>query len=224
MQGWRNAAVSAALGVAAALPAAAAGGRIDAFSASALQVQAGDWVTFSVAYSVDGWSYLYGGSSPEPAPQEGYQEWLANWYHQETESLQFVQLQGGGQSYNDSPGVPLNGSYQGGWTFSLQFPDAGSFHIGVGGEWTVQREVNSGSELGTRNCYNLGDPEAGGVDLACDSWQFSYPQYSDWGTVSGPLGEASLQIEVLAAVPEPAAWALWALGAAGLAALRRRRA
>ena len=223
MQGWRKAAAVAALGWTAAWPAAAADGRIDSFSASALQVRVNDWVGFDVAYSVEGWSYLWGGSAPEPAPQEGYQEWVANWYQQESETLQQVTLQAAGQSYIDSPGVPLNGRHTGSWHFDLQFAAPGLYQVGVGGDWSVWREVSNGAEVATRNCTNLGDPDLGVVDLACDSWWFSYPQYSESGSMGGTLGEALLQIEVLAG-PEPSQQALLGLGLLAMgAALRRRR-
>jgi hypothetical protein len=206
----------------AALPAAqAANGQIDNFGASALQVLVGDTVTFTVDYSASTSVFQDGGSDlNEPAPAEGYQTWVLNWYDFQYETLQSISLQADGQSFLDSPALGPGNGHAGSWTFSVLFPLAGSFNVTIGGDWTVLHDVQQGAELASRNCYN--NNYDGGYDLVCDSWTYEYPQYGDYYTETQSLGSMTLQIDVLQAVPEPQAWALWLLGG-GLLARRVRQ-
>lgn len=203
---------SVALAAAAAsLPAQASSGHIDSFGASALSVIAGSTVDFFVQYSVTTNASTGGGSEPfEPAPQEGYQVWNVNWSSYESETLQSVTVQGGGQSHTEFPGVGPGGSHGGSWSFSLQFATPGQYDIGASLSWDVL--VNSGysHEVASRNCmYNdYQDP----TSLACDSWSWQYPQSDDYFSAGGSAGSASLRIEVLAAVPEPQTLVLWLAG------------
>ncbi len=210
-----------ALACAAATPVAqAASGSIDSFSASALTVQAGATVDFLVSYSVATSTWLNGGSDPyEPAPQEGYQEWTLNWYSYDRERLASVGLQAGGENFAEFPSAPEGASHGGSWGFSLTFPAAGQFSVGVGGGWEVEASTGYGAENASRNCYRA-DPEYD-ASLSCDWWTYSYPQADNYETRSGSFVPAALSIQVLAAVPEPQTWALWLAGAGALAARRR---
>jgi len=214
-----------ALAMAGAVPAQAASGQIDTFSASALSVFAGATVDFTASYSIVTEQWINGGSdTTEPAPQEGYQEWIQNWYDQHSETVLGVSLQAGGQSFSDYPAVPAGSAYSGSWAFSVVFPVAGHFDIGLSGDWQVDVQADSGQEIATRNCYNL-DTE-GGVSLWCDSWASSYPQASDHYTWGEAFAATALHIEVLAApVPEPRTLALALAGGGllGLGRLSRRR-
>ena len=195
------------------LPAAnAATGGIGSFSASSLQVVAGDTVTFTVDYSVSTSVYQNGGSDlNEPAPAEGYQTWVLNWYDFQYETLQSISLQAGGESIIDAPNLAAGGGHSGSWSFSVLFPQAGQFDVMVSGDWTVLHDIQQGAELASRSCYN-NNPDEGGYDLVCDSWVLEYPQYSDYYTDTQQFGALSLQVEVLQAVPEPHVWALWLMG------------
>ena len=207
-----------------ALPAQAASGSIDSFGASATRVQVGGTVDFTVQYSILTSSTRFGGSDPiEPAPQEGYQEWFANWSTYELETLRSVWLQGGGQGFNDLPSVGPGSSHSGSWSFSVTFAQAGTFDIGVAGGWQVEVESGFSNETASRNCY-VPDPLAPG-DLFCDSWDWRYADADDRYTSDGSFGASGLQIEVFeatTAVPEPGTGLLW-LGGAGWLAWRARR-
>lgn len=204
------------------VPAAhAATGGIGNFSASSLQVFAGDTVTFTLDYSFSTSVYQNGGSDlNEPAPAEGFQTWVLNWYDFQYETFQSVSLQAAGQSFVDAPNLSPGSGHAGSWTFSVLFPQAGQFDVTASGEWTVLYDIQQGAELASRSCYN-NNPDEGGYDLVCDSWVFEYPQYSDYYTDTQPFGSLSLQVEVLQAVPEPHVWALWLAG--GALVLRQAR-
>lgn len=198
----------------------AASGGIDSFWSSATKVKVGDTVDFSVSLSLGTTSYQNGGSSPEPEPQEGYQEWYANYYSYEFETLTNVSLQAGGESFSDYPALGPGNSYATTWSFSVTFTEAGTFNYDLSGGW--QADVNSGysNESAYRNCY-YNDPDFGG-ELSCDSWSFYYSDDNSYYTTDGSLSGGSLSIEVTS-VPEPATWALMLAGAGLLAARARRR-
>lgn len=197
--------------------ASAAEGVIGSFSASAQQVLAGSTVSFEV-----GWGLLTSDRSDggndyiEPPPQDGSQQWVVNWYHREVATPLSITLQAGGQSFTDW------GGSSGSWRLAMVFPDAGRFDITATGNWSVQRRIDSGSEVASRDCQRWGDPANGGSELSCSNWTYSYPQTLDVGNVGGATNALTLQIEVLA-VPEPAAPALWLAGL-GAVAWRLRRA
>jgi hypothetical protein len=205
-----------------ALGAHAAGGQIDSFSASATRVTEGDTVDFSVGYSVFASGFSDGGSDlNEPAPQEGNQVWLLNWYNRQTETVREVTLEAGGNSFTDFPSVPANSGHAGGWNFSIVFPTAGRYDIDVNASWRVEVQTESGSESASRDCYTFYN---GNFDeLSCSSWSYSYPQISDTSSVGGSMGSLPLSIEVLAAVPEPGTLALCLGGLLTLGAVRRAR-
>lgn len=210
------------LGFALSPGAWSASGQIDSFGASQTTVQAGSTVDFFVSFSVNTSSRIDGGNDAvEPAPVEGYQEWVMNWYWNEAESVSAVFLQAGGQNFADYPSSAPGSGYSNGWTFSLLFPTAGSFDIGVGGGWSATSAVSSGSEIASRTC--TGDGEGG---LSCSSWMYSYPQYATSTSADGSFEGRSITINVTA-VPEPMAAALWLAGLGGLlagrSADRRRR-
>lgn len=198
-------------------PAHAAEGVIGSFSASALLVPAGGTVDFEVGYGllVSTERHEGGNDYNEPAPAEGTQLWVVQWYHHEVETPGWITLQAGGQSHTEW------GGSTGSWQFSLQFPDAGRYDITAMGEWSVQRSIDSGSEVATRDCSSWGDPEVGGSTLSCSSWAYSYPQTLDIGSYGGATNSLTLQIEVQA-VPEPATLALWLAGAGALGWRLRR--
>jgi len=200
--------------------AQAASGGIDSFWASASQVKVGDTVDFSVAFSLGTTSSSGGGSNPtEPVPQEGYQEWNANWSSFERETLTNVWLQVGDRSFSDYPSLAPGNSYANTWSFSVKFTEAGSFNFDLSGGW--QANVNSGysNESASRNCH-YNEPDGSGA-LSCDSWYWQYSDADDHYTNDGSLSGGSLRVDVLA-VPEPGTWALMLAGA-GLLALRTRR-
>jgi hypothetical protein len=199
------------------LTASAAGGVIGSFNASSLQVLAGSTVEFEVGYSLLTSDRNDGGNDyNEPTPQDGGQQWVVNWYYREVETPLSITLQAGGQSFTDW------GGSSGTWRFSMVFPDAGKFDITATGDWSVQRSVDSGSEVASRNCYRWGDSEYGRSDLTCSSWSYSYPQTLEVGSYGGATNALTLQIDVQA-VPEPATLALWLAGL-GVVAWRLRRA
>jgi hypothetical protein len=204
------------------LPAAqAAGGQLDSFSASALQVRVGETVQFTVAYSGSGSIDQNGGSDlNEPLPVEGWQPWVLNWYDFHYQTVLSVDLRAGGQSFVDAPSLRAGDGHSGSWMFSMQFDQAGSFEVSVQGELTMLHEISQGAELAARSCWN--NDVDGGLDLQCDAWVYEYPQYDDWYTEGLQLGPLSLKVQVQA-VPEPQAWALWLLGA-GLLGARLRQA
>lgn len=212
--------LTTALAIAPSLQAASA--NIDSFSASATTVPVGSTVDFWVQFSVATNASSGGGSNPfEPAPSEGYQEWNANWYSWQQETLHSVWLQAGGQGFNDYPALPAGGGYGNSWAFSLTFTQAGLHSIDVSGGWEV--EVNSGfsNESASRNCYYT-DPDDR-TDLSCDGWSWHYSDADDRYTLGGSWSAGPLLIEVTA-VPEPSRWALWLAGAGLLGWRARRRA
>jgi hypothetical protein len=114
--------------------AQAASGGIDYFWSSATQVQVGDTVDFSVAVSLFPTYYADGGSSwPEPAPQEGYQEWNVNWYAWEFETLRSVWLQAGSEGFYDSPSLAPGESYGTTWSFAVTFDAPGTYGFDLSG-------------------------------------------------------------------------------------------
>lgn len=207
------------------LPSLAGWGNIDSFGASAVQVQEGTWVDFTVSWSASGSSSSWGGSDlNEPAPSDGYQYWALNWYGGEQESITAVWLSAGGQGSHEfvsgSPGSQVSGA----WTFSMQFPAAGWYSVDVSGGWESRVESFYHGESASRSCMYT-DP-GNSNDLWCDSWQYQYQDdfydYTNSGSFTSP---SPLSIEVLAmpaAVPEPASAALFGAGLLGLLALRRR--
>lgn len=206
------------------VPAVAGWGSIDSFGASALQVQEGSWVDFTLSWSASGSSSSWGGSDlNEPAPAEGYQYWALNWYGGEQEAVTRVWFDAGGQNHNEllsvSPGVSTSGS----WSFSLQFPTAGSYTVDLAGGWESWVENFYHGESASRNCTNV-DP-GGSNELWCSSWEYQYQDDRYDYSSGGPFSTSALTIEVLpsAAVPEPATTALWAAGLIGLVAWRQRR-
>ncbi len=115
-----SAAVFSVVALAGAEPAWSASGRIDSFSASAQAVSAGTTVDFVATYSISTDQWITGGSnSVEPAPEEGYQEWIQNWYDQHSETLRSVSLRAGDQSFTEFPSVPTGAGHTGSWAFSL---------------------------------------------------------------------------------------------------------
>lgn len=207
-----------------ALPAWAAYGQIDTFSASALQVYAGTTVDFTVGFTVITSGYTNGGSNPtEPAPVEGYQTWDINWYSTETETLTDLWLVAAGNYYSEIPPAAPNSSYSGSAIFSTSFATPGTYIVSASGGWNHNVDYSVSNESASRDCYNI-DP--GGSDaLQCTSWQYSYHDDSGYYSSGGSFADQTLTIEVLAAVPEPATAALWVAGgllAAGVARRRRR--
>lgn len=216
---WMSAAVLVA---AAAAGPAVAQGQLEWFQADRLQVRVGEAVNVGAGWRIDG-SFSSGGGSnlQEPAPVEGWQEWVANWYSTETVSPLSVDLQlagnWSGETFSGTGGQGISGTAGA----SVVFDQPGWHTLEVSGSWQVRSLSTQQAEVASRTCWNSGDPD-GGVQLFCDSWSWSYPvseSSSDWG---GSLGSLSLQIEVLA-VPEPATTALWGGGLLALAGLAARR-
>lgn len=197
-------------------------GQIERFQASATQVVAGSIVWFGVDWRIQG-SFQNGGSSNlvPPEPVEGYQEWVLNSYWTDSIAATGIDLQVGGLSTSERFVVSAGQGASGTWGFAMQFDTPGLVDLTVGGSFSVQQTFTTESELGTRYCYNTGDPD-NGVYLACDSWSYSYPVLVSQSDLGGSLNTPSLQIQVLA-VPEPASAALCLAGLGALAALRRRR-
>jgi MYXO-CTERM domain-containing protein len=204
--------------------AARAQAQIDWFQADLAQVTVGGTVNFGVGWSIQGSSQNGGGSDlNEPMPVESYQEWVQNWYWTETLTPLAINLQAGGLNYNESLSGPEGSSQSGIWGFSISFTEPGPQLVQVSGDFSVLRNNRSETQLATRYCYNSGDFD-GGVYLQCDSWSYSYPQFTDAGSWGGSLNSLSVQVEVVSVpVPEPAAAALWLTGLAALLALARRQ-
>ncbi len=195
----------------------AASGTLNSFSASASQVNLGSWVDFSVEFSLSAEAEtLTGGSDPtEPAPQEGDQEWVVNWYSRTWEMIGGVSLQAGGQSFNDAPAVAPGSGYTGRWEFSLYFDQPGTHSVALTGDWFGDAYSEYGAEVATRNCYG-DDPEIS-MGLSCDSWRWSYPGgVPDNFSIGGQFAAQSIDITVLAA-PEPGTVPLWLSRARGMA-------
>lgn len=221
MHKWMGA-VAAALGLV-AVPAAAQG-QLDWIFADRTQVRVGELVGFGAGWSIAG-SFNNGGGSntSEPAAQEGWQEWVANWYWTETVSALSVDLTAGGQWFGESFSG-TGGGASGTIGFTMVFDAPGTYNIDVSGSWQARSIQTYEAEIGSRTCWNTGDPDSGNVYLSCDSWSWSYPRDAYDSDFGGSLGSLSVQVEVLA-VPEPATTALWLAGLAALAgpALRARR-
>jgi hypothetical protein len=203
------------------LPAQAAGGKLDSFSASDTEVPAGSWVDFRLTYSVFASAWSDGGSNTaEPEPQEGYQEWNVNWYHAETEAATSASLQIDSLSTTDFLSVPPGSSTAGSWTVSLYFADAGQYSVSAGGNWAGETETYFSHESAYRHCQ-ASDPEGGGA-LLCDGWTWTHFDGSDRYSIGDAFAPLSLTITV-SAVPEPGPLSLWAAGIGLLAACRRNR-
>jgi PEP-CTERM motif len=212
-------ALSATLAVVA--PVQAASGMLDSFSASATEVVAGNWVDFSVSWSVLTSTSAFGGSNTaEPPPQEGAQEWFVNWYATTSETLTGVSLQIDGQSTTEFVSAPAGSSSSGGWTVSLYFPNPGQYTVSAGGSWAAEFDSYYSNESAYRNCYRV-DPDDGN-SLFCDAWTWTYADGGDRYSIGETFASQSLSINV-SAVPEPSTSALWLAGATLLAARGRRR-
>ena len=215
----RTTLIAAAL--AATLPAMAASGQIDSFGASATSVLAGQTVDFWAAFSISTTAWSGGGSNPiEPEPVEGYQVWEVNWYNSVSETVTAVQLEAAGQTFNDFPSSGPGGGYANSWAFSVQFPDVGTYDIGLSGSWSTRTDTYISSETASRDCYNS-DP-GGTNQLLCSSWTWSYYDFSDSSNFDSGFNPSMLTIQVNA-VPEPQTLLLYLAGIGTLVALRWRR-
>ncbi len=220
MNRWMAAAATAL--IVATIPAQAQG-QLDWIFVDRSQARVGEVVGFGVGWSIAG-SFNNGGGSntSEPAATEGWQEWVANWYWTETVSALSVDLTAGGQWFGESFSGTQGGA-SGTIGFTMVFDAPGTYTIDVSGQWQARSVQTYESEIGTRTCWNTGDPDNGDVYLSCDSWSWSYPRDAYDSDFGGSLGSLSVQVEVQA-VPEPATVALWLAGLAGLARRARRRA
>lgn len=225
MQRWTNcAALAASMALGLASQPARAQAQIDWFQADVIQVAVGGTVNFGVGWSILGSAQGDGGSElTEPMPVEGYQEWVQNWHWTETLTPLAINLQAGGLNHSEWLSGPEGSSQSGSWGFSISFTELGPQWVQVSGDFSLQRNYLWEAQLATRYCYNSGDPD-GGVYLQCDSWSYSYPQITDFGSWGGSLNSLSVQVEVVPVpVPEPATAALWLAGLAGLVTLATRR-
>jgi hypothetical protein len=215
------AAALAAAAAAFAVPAQAASGSLDSLGASATEVAAGSWVDLSVAFSIVTSANSYGGSNlTEPEPQEGYQEWFANWYYIDGEAVSSVTLQIDGQGTTEFLNLSPGSSYSSSWTTSVLFDTPGQYTVTAGGNWAGEFTSYYSNESAWRNCYAT-DPDYGG-SLQCDAWNWTYSDGGDRYGIGGDFAPLSLTINVTA-VPEPGTLALWLAGAALLASRSRRR-
>ncbi len=208
------------LAIGSAAPSHAARATVDRFDASTLEVRAGGVVDFDVRFTVATDRHAGGGSNPtEPAPEEGHQEWLVNWYHDYGEQLVVVSFAAMGQSFEVRPSVAAGATYAGQWTFSVTFPSPGRYDVDLAGQWETRGWSTYSAETASRGCwYDEFDDEGQAVGgLRCDWWQWSYEDnvesWDDWGGFAGP---SRLSV-VVTAVPEPATAALWAAGLGWLA-------
>ena len=205
---------------------AAASGRMDSFSASALTVVEGEKVHFTALYSVSTPDILDGGGSPnEPAPIEGSQLWLIDWYYWQKETLGEIELVAtGGQKFTDRPAVSDADNYNGAWNFSILYPTKGSYIMAVTGAWVANVEIAAKTEYATRECVNADN--GGDFELQCSSWEYWLSEYEDTYKESSYFA-GLVTIEVIAApVPEVSTAALWLAGlipALGLSKVARRR-
>lgn len=206
------------------MPAAqAASGTLTSFSASASQLTVGGWVDFKAEFSLSAEVPIISGGNSlfEPAPAEGYQEWVINWYSRYVEQVSSLSLQAGGQAHSELLLVPAGSGTTGSWQFSIQFDRAGAHDILIVGNWGGEASSEYGAEVASRNCAYT-DPDERST-LWCDSWRYSYPGgVPDSYAIGAAFAPLLIGIEVLQAVPEPQTLALWLLGAAGLAARLRR--
>ena len=212
---------TAALALAAAGAPALAQGQLEWFQADRTQVQVGDQVNLGAGWRIDGSFSHGGGSDPqEPAPAEGWQEWVANWSWTESVSPLTVDLQlagnWSGETFAGTGGMGVSGTVGG----SVAFDQPGWYTLEVSGSWQVRSLSTYQNEVASRSCWNTGDPD-GGAQLSCDSWRWSYPVSAFSSDSGGSLGSLGLQIEVLA-VPEPATAALWCGGLWALAGIAAR--
>lgn len=201
--------------------AVAGSGQIDSFGANATSVIEGSTVDFFASVSVNTTTIIDGGSDlNEPAPLEGTQFWILNWYRAEQETIREVSLYAGGQTFVDLPSTPGSG-YSGSWNFSVLYPSPGNYAVELSGSWLGEVSVYYSSEMATRDCYYV-DP--GGINaLECSSWIYTYNDNTNTYSTGGGFSSQTINIEVLAApVPEPSAFLLLACGLLPVAARARK--
>lgn len=198
----------------------AVSGQIDGFGANTTTIAAGGTVDFTASFSINTSTSSGGGNNPqEPAPVEGYQAWEVNWYNVWSETVTGVQLQAAGLSFSDTPSAAPGGGYANSWSFSVLFPEAGTYTVELSGGWTTLTESYISAETASRDCYNS-DP--GGSDLlTCSSWTWNYYDNTDSSSYDSAFSPLTLTIQV-AAVPEPETLALYLAGLGIIGAAVRR--